>query len=569
MGPGRPAVLGSRRHRAARRRQDGQDDGRIPNQGAVLRSELDGSDFEVFATGMRNLQEFSFDERGNLISVDNDGDHPGENERLVYLPVRIGQRLAIELAVRQVHRPEEQPLQRLDGRGDVQAALRRARRRTSSPPIAPYHAGPSGMVYNPGTALSERGGTTSSSRASRARRPTRASTRSRSRPDGAGFAMDGRDASCSNGVLVVGMKIGPDGALYLTDWITGWESKNNGRLWKLDTPGGGGQRRSARKCRRCSRETSRERAPPTSRALLRHADMRVRQKAQFDLVRRGDVQALLAAARDARASAGARCTGSGASRSWRDKQPPTPPQLVAVPRGCRWRDPRAGREDARRRPLRAARRRARCRCSKDAAPRVRFFAAEALGRLAHRPAAPRSSRCSRPTTDRDAYLQHAGSLGPRVDRRRRRRSRRWRRTPRAACVSPPSSRCAACAMPASRGSSPTPTKRWSPKRPARSTTMASIAGAVPALAALLERHARHRRAAAAARHQREPPRRGRATPSRGWRRSRPMRRVPRSCASRRSGRSASGLIPRRWIAWMASTTVPSTRDDRRPEQRAS
>ena len=58
----------------------------VPNQGAVMRSELDGSGFEVFSTGTRNLQEFSFDDRGNLISVDNDGDHPGEKERLVYLP---------------------------------------------------------------------------------------------------------------------------------------------------------------------------------------------------------------------------------------------------------------------------------------------------------------------------------------------------------------------------------------------------------------------------------------------------------------------------------------------------
>ena len=56
-----------------------------PNQGAILRSNFDGSGFEVFATGLRNAQEFDFDDYGNMISVDNDGDHKGESERVVYI----------------------------------------------------------------------------------------------------------------------------------------------------------------------------------------------------------------------------------------------------------------------------------------------------------------------------------------------------------------------------------------------------------------------------------------------------------------------------------------------------
>jgi glucose/arabinose dehydrogenase len=50
----------------------------------VVRSNPDGSDFEVFASGLRNTHEFAFDMYGNLISEDNDWDHAGEKERLVY-----------------------------------------------------------------------------------------------------------------------------------------------------------------------------------------------------------------------------------------------------------------------------------------------------------------------------------------------------------------------------------------------------------------------------------------------------------------------------------------------------
>ena len=52
-----------------------------PNQGVIVRCNPDGSDFEVFAHGLRNTHEFVFDAYGNIISVDNDGDHPGESTK--------------------------------------------------------------------------------------------------------------------------------------------------------------------------------------------------------------------------------------------------------------------------------------------------------------------------------------------------------------------------------------------------------------------------------------------------------------------------------------------------------
>ena len=120
--------------------------------------------------------------------------------------------------------------------------------------------------------------------------------------DGAGFALED-DKVLLRGILTVGLKFGPDGALYLADWITGWDSKNKGRIWKLDSPQAAASPMRSRGAHAHRRRSSTRVRLPSSSTLLRHADMRIRQKAQFELVRRGDVQTLLAAATGARTSA--------------------------------------------------------------------------------------------------------------------------------------------------------------------------------------------------------------------------------------------------------------------------
>ena len=55
-----------------------------PHEGAVMRCELDGSDFEVVHRGLRNPQELAFDQWGDLITGDNNSDG-GDKARIVQI----------------------------------------------------------------------------------------------------------------------------------------------------------------------------------------------------------------------------------------------------------------------------------------------------------------------------------------------------------------------------------------------------------------------------------------------------------------------------------------------------
>ena len=273
-----------------------------PSQGAVLRSELDGSGFEVFAAGIRNLQEFSFDEHGNLMSVDNDGDHDGESERVLYIPYgsETGWRSNWQYGKYTDARNNRYNVWMDEGlykpRHDGQAAY-------ILPTVKSWHAGPSGMVYNPGTALSEEWRNYffvtsfpgSASGAQDLRVPAEGERRRR-RP------MRTRSCCCA-AFSRSGCGSGAEGALYLTDWITGWNSKNKGRIWKLDTPAAAGSA-MRKEVLTLLKADFRSRPVDGVSSLLRHADMRVRQKAQFELARRGDLAPFLAAARDSAAGLG-------------------------------------------------------------------------------------------------------------------------------------------------------------------------------------------------------------------------------------------------------------------------
>ncbi len=378
-----------------------------PNSGVIARSNPDGSDFEIFAHGLRNTHQFVFDEYGNLISEDNDGDHPGERERLVYIVNgsdagwrsnwQYGKYRDPDNNSYKVWMDEQMYLPRFEG----QAAY-------ITPCISNFVSGPAGFVYNPGTALGPEYKNTFLV-AEFVGSPASSGIHSfKLQPKGASFEL-GEHKKVLGGILATGLDFGPDGSLYVADWIDGWGTHDYGRIWKLDHQDGASSA-IRQEVKALLAANLREYKEAELGDLLRHADMRVRQKAQFELVRRGKKgMAIFQQALEQKdhqlarvhaiwgISQLARADGQEAARLLpllSDDDAEIRAQAAKWLGDIRYGD--AGEALI---PLLG-----------DANSRVRFFAAEALGRVAYEPAIQPLISLLEANDDEDAYLRHAGSL---------------------------------------------------------------------------------------------------------------------------------------------------------------
>ncbi|WP_439582712.1 HEAT repeat domain-containing protein [Dyadobacter bucti] len=257
-----------------------------PNSGIIARSNPDGSDFEVFAHGLRNTHEFVFDEYGNLISSDNDGDHPGESERLVHVVEGSDAGWRSNWQYGKYTDPKNNSYkvwmdeQLYKPRWDGQAAY-------IIPPIQNFHNGPTGMQYNPGTAL----GSAWKNKfflVEFVGNPARSPIWSFGlKPKGASFVLNG-EKNILTGILPTGIRFGPDGALYVADWLNGWDTKNSGRVWRLDVTDEKNDLKATRlETKRLIQLDYPKQSEDMLLSLLSNEDMRIRQKAQFELAARG------------------------------------------------------------------------------------------------------------------------------------------------------------------------------------------------------------------------------------------------------------------------------------------
>lgn len=266
-----------------------------PRNGAVFRCFPDGSELEVVCRGLRNPQEIAFDQFGNLFAADNNCDK-GDHSRLVYCLE--GSDSGWNMAFQSIPAPyltgpwhAEQMWHLWEGSiagntepqpaGSSQSPNRPA---WVLPPVGKLGAGPSGFTYYPGAGLSERydhhfflcnytgnGGIESFSL----------------KPSGAGFEIiDEHDFL--KPISATDCEFGYDGKLYVSDFVNLlWNGGSaGGRLYTLFDP-----RRIAdprvKETSELVRSGFRKLSPERLAQLLAHDDMRVRQRAQFELAARG------------------------------------------------------------------------------------------------------------------------------------------------------------------------------------------------------------------------------------------------------------------------------------------
>ncbi len=256
-----------------------------PGEGGIFRIEPDGTGFEVFAHGLRNPQELAFDEWGNLFTVDNDGDF-GDKERLHYVVEGSDSGWRMHYQYRSDSKWAE-----LFGYNpwladNLWKPQESGQPAYLTPSLANFSVGPIGLEYNPGTALSPRFQRTfflaESSKDVQAFQVEAV---------GAGFKMINQRPVLT-GPFLTGLSFGPDGALYGADWGDNiWAPHEKGGVMRLDD-GAATQDSERSATQKYIAEGMAKRSVGELAELLGHADQRVRLKAQFELVKRGEVEAL-------------------------------------------------------------------------------------------------------------------------------------------------------------------------------------------------------------------------------------------------------------------------------------
>lgn len=261
-----------------------------PTRGGVFRCFPDGSGLELIHVGLRNPQDLAFNEQGDLFTVDND--MGGVDKSRVVHVVEGGD--SGWDASYQLTRNFREETRRHDHTEppwfmeNLWQTNHPGQPQWLHPPVAYLTHGPSGMEFDPGW------GSPDQYRNSFFVCDFRgASSRSgiysfHLAPEGAGYRMI-RTNTFAWGILPADIEFGWDGRMYLADWIGGWGGSGRRRIVRLQTDDGWSAGDAA-EVTRIMREGFSQCPLRELIQMLEHQDRRVRQFAQFEMAERGGAQ---------------------------------------------------------------------------------------------------------------------------------------------------------------------------------------------------------------------------------------------------------------------------------------
>lgn len=402
-----------------------------PRNGAVFRCEPDGSQLEVVCRGLRNPQELAFDQWGNLFAADNNCDK-GDHSRLVYCLE--GSDSGWNMSFQSIPDPyltgpwhaEKMwhlwPVTTTNSSGLLDATSKTSidaeRPGWVLPPVGKLGAGPSGFTYYPGTGFSPRydqhflmcnftgnGGIEAFRLAAR----------------GAGFEI-AEEHDLMKPILASDCEFGYDGKLYVADFVNLiWNGgSSGGRIYTLTDPQHV-EDPAVKSCQELVRTPFKKYDNAKLAGLLEHADLRVRQRAQFALAERVDgglesLRSVLTTSPNRLARLHAlwglgQMARSGDVKNQRAADAVAATDLIKATlvdpddEIRAWSVQLMG--DLRFQPAAALV----VQCLKDSSPRVRLFAAIATGKLDHARIPEELISLIRENNDADPWLKHGTVIG--------------------------------------------------------------------------------------------------------------------------------------------------------------
>ena len=387
-------------------------DGRIladPRSGAVFRCERDGSNLEVFATGLRNPQEIAFNDVGDLFTGDNTSD-AGDRARIVFVAEagETGWTMDYQsLDGDNLRGPWEQ--ERIwEVVTDENASFRPD---WTLPPIAHVGAGPSGFAHYPGLGLPDEYADHFFMCDFTGSRPNSKVWTFRAVSDGAGYRLE-NPRIFAKGMLNTDVAFDWNGRMLVSEWGGGWSATKKGALHAISNAEHLADPRIT-EARNIAIEGFENRGMFELAELLGSDDQRIRQMAQQELAERRAVAAFEDVARYERRTLPRlhAIWGLGqvarieAARNRRIGSAMDP--LVALLRDP---DPEVRAQAAKTLgdPAHAPAKDALVEALVDASSRVRYHAAMSLGAIGDPEVAPYLIAMLAENDDRDRWLRHAG-----------------------------------------------------------------------------------------------------------------------------------------------------------------